>query len=116
MYMRTLFVFLLTITVMSIPVKMSAQNAENIFTYRAGLFEITLLSESQGQGNKGILIGATPEMLQKYARRVLSLIGNSVSNRDIVYTCHYICFDTEKIVDRDLCVQLGLNSFPSGIS
>lgn len=52
---------------MSIPVKMSAQNAENVFTYKAGLFEITLLSESQGQGNKGILIGATPEMLRKYA-------------------------------------------------
>jgi glyoxylase-like metal-dependent hydrolase (beta-lactamase superfamily II) len=32
-----------------------------------GSFVIYLLSESQGQGNKDILIGATPEMLREYA-------------------------------------------------
>jgi glyoxylase-like metal-dependent hydrolase (beta-lactamase superfamily II) len=31
------------------------------------LFEVTTLPESQGEGNKSVLIGATPEMLQKYA-------------------------------------------------
>lgn len=65
--MRTLLGFLLIVNVMYIPIQMSAQNAENVFSYKAGLFEITLLSESQGQGNKSILIGAAPEMLQKYA-------------------------------------------------
>jgi beta-aspartyl-peptidase (threonine type) len=65
--MRTLFVFLLTLDFMGMAVNMSARNAENVFTYKIGLFEITLLSESQGQGNKSILIDATPEMLQKYA-------------------------------------------------
>jgi glyoxylase-like metal-dependent hydrolase (beta-lactamase superfamily II) len=65
--MRTLFVFLLTINLIDMGRWLSAQNAENMFTYKVGLFEITLLSESQGYGNKGILIDATPEMLQKYA-------------------------------------------------
>ncbi|MDR1645505.1 MAG: MBL fold metallo-hydrolase [Tannerellaceae bacterium] len=65
--MRTLFVFSLFIYLMGMGESLSAQNAGNVFTYKVGLFEITLLSESQGQGNKGVLIGATPEMLQKYA-------------------------------------------------
>jgi glyoxylase-like metal-dependent hydrolase (beta-lactamase superfamily II) len=65
--MRTLFVFSLTLYLMSMPGGIAAQNAANSFTYKVGLFEITLLSESQGQGNKGILVDATPEMLQKYA-------------------------------------------------
>jgi beta-aspartyl-peptidase (threonine type) len=67
LYMRTLFVFSLTIGFMSMAATASAQKAENVFTRRVGLSEITLLSESQGQGNKSILIGATPEMLQQYA-------------------------------------------------
>ncbi|MDR1938840.1 MAG: MBL fold metallo-hydrolase [Tannerellaceae bacterium] len=65
--MRTLFTFLLTVIFTGMPGRISAQTSENMFTYKAGLFEITLLSESQGQGNKGILIDATPEMLQQYA-------------------------------------------------
>ncbi|MDR1557302.1 MAG: MBL fold metallo-hydrolase [Tannerellaceae bacterium] len=65
--MRTLFVFLLAVHSMVIPVSIAAQHAENVFSYKLGLFEITLLSESQGQGNKNILIDATPEMLRKYA-------------------------------------------------
>ncbi|MDR2389795.1 MAG: MBL fold metallo-hydrolase [Tannerellaceae bacterium] len=65
--MRTLFVFLLTIDFMSMAGKVLAQNPENVFTYKVGSTEITLLSESQGQGNQSILIDATPEMLQKYA-------------------------------------------------
>lgn len=52
---------------MSMPGKIVAQNTGNVFTYKIGLSEITMLSESQGQGNKGVLIGATPEMLEKYA-------------------------------------------------
>jgi glyoxylase-like metal-dependent hydrolase (beta-lactamase superfamily II) len=65
--MRTLFAFLLTIYLMSTAGNLSAQNTGNVFMYKVGLCEITLLSESQGQGNKGILIDATPDMLQKYA-------------------------------------------------
>jgi glyoxylase-like metal-dependent hydrolase (beta-lactamase superfamily II) len=61
-----LLVFLLSVNFMSISGKIFAQNTENVFTYKVGLVEITLLSESQGQGNKSVLIDATPEMLQKY--------------------------------------------------
>lgn len=44
---------------------LSAQQNENVFTYKVGDYEVSLLSEGQGNGNTGILIGATPEMLQK---------------------------------------------------
>ncbi|MDR1919166.1 MAG: MBL fold metallo-hydrolase [Tannerellaceae bacterium] len=65
--MRTLFTFLLSLHFIIMPGIISAQDAASLFTYQLGSFEITLLSESQGQGNQGVLIGATPEMLQKYA-------------------------------------------------
>lgn len=45
----------------------SAQESTNTYSYKIGSFEINLLSESQGQANKGILIGATEEMLKEYA-------------------------------------------------
>jgi glyoxylase-like metal-dependent hydrolase (beta-lactamase superfamily II) len=45
----------------------SAQEDLSVFSHKVGSFELILLAESQGQGNKGILIGATPEMLQEYA-------------------------------------------------
>jgi glyoxylase-like metal-dependent hydrolase (beta-lactamase superfamily II) len=43
----------------------SAQETDNVFTFNAGTAEVHLLSEGQQPGNTGILIGATPEMLQK---------------------------------------------------
>lgn len=43
----------------------NAQQNENVFTYKVGKYEISLLSEGQGNGNTRILIGATPEMLEK---------------------------------------------------
>jgi glyoxylase-like metal-dependent hydrolase (beta-lactamase superfamily II) len=67
MYMRIVIGFLMIMNILCMTVKVNAQNAENVFTYRVGLFEVTTLAESIGQGNKGILIDATPEMLQKYA-------------------------------------------------
>jgi glyoxylase-like metal-dependent hydrolase (beta-lactamase superfamily II) len=39
--------------------------AQNVFTFKVGTAEVHLLSEGQQSGNTGILIGATPEMLQK---------------------------------------------------
>ena len=39
------------------------EQSENIFTHKVGKFEVILLSEGQGQGNSGILINATPQML-----------------------------------------------------
>ncbi|MDR1356096.1 MAG: MBL fold metallo-hydrolase [Tannerellaceae bacterium] len=52
---------------MSTAVNMYAQSVGNVFTFKVGSFELTLLSEGQGQGNKGVLVGATDEMLRKYA-------------------------------------------------
>ncbi len=46
---------------------LAQQTEKNTFTYKVGLLEVTLLAESQGQGNKGILVDATPEMLSEYA-------------------------------------------------
>ncbi|MDR2533516.1 MAG: MBL fold metallo-hydrolase [Tannerellaceae bacterium] len=38
-----------------------------LFRYKAGQYSVVTLTESQGQGNKGILVGATPEMIDRYA-------------------------------------------------
>ena len=51
---------------MSMPGRNAAQGS-NTFTYKVGQYEVITLSEGQGQGNKSILIGALPEMLEKYA-------------------------------------------------
>jgi glyoxylase-like metal-dependent hydrolase (beta-lactamase superfamily II) len=51
---------------MAISIGMSAQNAENVFTYKVGAITVSTLAESQGGGNTRILIGATPEMVEKY--------------------------------------------------
>lgn len=37
---------------------------DNVITFKVGLFSVTLLSEGQGEGNPGILKGATDEMLK----------------------------------------------------
>jgi glyoxylase-like metal-dependent hydrolase (beta-lactamase superfamily II) len=67
MNMRTVIGLLMIVNLLCMTVKTNAQSAENVFTYRVGLFEVNTLAESIGQGNKGILIDATAEMLQKYA-------------------------------------------------
>lgn len=46
---------------------MNAQETPSTYTYQVGNYKITLLSESQQAGSKNILIGATDEMLEKYA-------------------------------------------------
>jgi len=43
----------------------SAQETPNVFTYKLGSIEVSLLSEGQGAGNSSIFVGATPEMIQK---------------------------------------------------
>ena len=56
-----LFLFLLLTT----SVNMMAQSSTDVFTYEIGKLKISTLSESQGNGNTGILIGATPEMIAR---------------------------------------------------
>ncbi len=43
-----------------------AQNSQDTYTYEVGDFLISVLSESQSQGSSNILIGATPEMTDRY--------------------------------------------------
>ena len=47
------------------PVIASAQENPNVFTYKVGKVDISLLSEGQATGNSNIFVGATPEMIQK---------------------------------------------------
>ena len=47
--------------------KITAQESENILTFKVGDMKITLLSEGQQQNGSSILIGATPEIIEKYA-------------------------------------------------
>jgi len=47
------------------PVMVSAQENQNVFTYKLGTADVSLLSEGQATGNSGIFVGATPEMIQK---------------------------------------------------
>ncbi len=51
---------------MLISFSMAAQDEVGVFTYNVGDISISTLSENQGNGNAKILIGATPEMLEKY--------------------------------------------------
>jgi glyoxylase-like metal-dependent hydrolase (beta-lactamase superfamily II) len=44
-----------------------AKAQDTVITFEVGSFTITTLSEGQGQGNSGILVGATEEMLKKAA-------------------------------------------------
>ncbi len=45
----------------------SVHGQENFFTHKIGQFELVLLGENQGNASRGILIGATDQMLEKYA-------------------------------------------------
>lgn len=65
--MKKKVVLLITVCCLLMAGSIIAQEAKNVFTYKVGLFEISLLAESQGQGNKGILIGATEEMMKECA-------------------------------------------------
>ncbi|MDR0973611.1 MAG: MBL fold metallo-hydrolase [Prevotellaceae bacterium] len=60
--MRTLII-VLTMSCWSLTA--GAQVNPNVYSHRVGAYEIVLLAENQGTGNTGILVGATPEMLQK---------------------------------------------------
>ena len=60
------FLTRMVILLMLIPVlSINVQAQENVITFDIGSFAVTLLSEGQQSGNKGILIGATDEMLEK---------------------------------------------------
>jgi glyoxylase-like metal-dependent hydrolase (beta-lactamase superfamily II) len=45
---------------------LTAQNKEKVYAYNVGDLSISTLPESQGNGNTRILVGTTPEMLEKY--------------------------------------------------
>jgi len=48
------------------PIMLLAQGNPNVFTYRFGNGEVSLLSEGQDAGNSSSLVGATPEMIKKH--------------------------------------------------
>jgi glyoxylase-like metal-dependent hydrolase (beta-lactamase superfamily II) len=53
-------------TIIMTAISAKSQSRENIFSVNTGDYKVHLLSEGQQQGNKGILIGATPEMIEEY--------------------------------------------------
>lgn len=54
------FIFSLALSVSAI-----AAVAQNLFTYKVGEYEVTLLSDGANKGRAELLIGATPEMIQE---------------------------------------------------
>jgi glyoxylase-like metal-dependent hydrolase (beta-lactamase superfamily II) len=66
MIMKTIMISTISVC-LALANMISAQDRLSLYSHKVGSFELILLSESQGQGNKGILIGATPEMLREYA-------------------------------------------------
>ena len=57
----------LKLLLMSMLITSGGTFAQNIFTYKVGNCEVSMLSEVQQKINPGLLIGATPEMLQECA-------------------------------------------------
>ncbi|MDR0560801.1 MAG: MBL fold metallo-hydrolase [Prevotellaceae bacterium] len=57
---------ILYLTLIAVTAKLSAQNETDVMTFPVGDAEISVLSEGQQKNSQSILIGATPEMLQKY--------------------------------------------------
>jgi glyoxylase-like metal-dependent hydrolase (beta-lactamase superfamily II) len=65
--MKKRYVLLLIVLISIMPVnKMKAQET-NLITFMVGDCRVSTLSEGQQNGKSDILIGATPEILQKYA-------------------------------------------------
>lgn len=62
--MKYLFTFLIIISMSGF---VAAQSTPSVFTYKVGKTEISLLNENQGQGNAGILIDATADILKETA-------------------------------------------------
>ena len=58
-------IFILLMVIMAASTVFGQQKNKDTFSYKVGNYEVILLAESQGQGNTGILVGATPEMIQK---------------------------------------------------
>ncbi|MDR2362705.1 MAG: MBL fold metallo-hydrolase [Prevotellaceae bacterium] len=70
-------IFLLIISITSAATVATAQDKPSVFTCRIGEAEVSLLSEGQAGADISILIGATPEMLARYAPD--SVIPNAVN-------------------------------------
>jgi glyoxylase-like metal-dependent hydrolase (beta-lactamase superfamily II) len=60
--MKYSFLFLMTLFFICT----SAQEQQTVITFQAGKFTVSVLSEGGGQGNSGLLKGATPQQIQKY--------------------------------------------------
>jgi len=58
---------LILLSIMMVNGILSAQENKNSYTTKFGEYKLILLSEGQQQGNTGILLKATPEMLKEYA-------------------------------------------------
>lgn len=58
--------YFLCLTLMCFLLNVSAQEPRTVITFQAGKFTVSVLSEGGGQGNSGLLKGASPEQLQKY--------------------------------------------------
>jgi len=61
--MKKIFTLIITIMIVTTS-NLSAQRNENVYTYNVGNYEVSLLSDNQGKGNTGILIGATSDMIK----------------------------------------------------
>ncbi|MDR2495879.1 MAG: MBL fold metallo-hydrolase [Tannerellaceae bacterium] len=65
--MKNCLILLATVTILvNLPGLSQAQNSA-IFSRKVGQYVVTTLTESRGQGNKALLIGATAEILERYA-------------------------------------------------
>ncbi|MDR2498912.1 MAG: MBL fold metallo-hydrolase [Tannerellaceae bacterium] len=65
--MKNCLILLVSITTLvNLPGLNLAQNSA-LFSRKVGQYTVTTLTESQGQGNKSLLIGTTPEILERYA-------------------------------------------------
>lgn len=62
--MKTTFIAFITLILAGTGM-VKAQDEKNTFLYKTENFELILLSETEGEGNEGILIGATPAILKE---------------------------------------------------
>lgn len=65
--MNRIATFVLCMGFLGVACMVSSQEAGSVFSHKVGLFTVSLLAESQGQGGRGILIGATDEMMDECA-------------------------------------------------
>jgi len=65
--MQKLIFLFIAVAAISCTKAQKVQNSEDVFSVQAGDYTVSLLSEGQREGSTGILIGATPEMIDETA-------------------------------------------------